>query len=89
MSVVEIATLSSKGQILIPNTVRKDIGISGVSKLVVISDGENIMLRPIEKPKKGIFKDLVQESRKYAKEAGLKKEDIKKAIDKVRRENRT
>jgi pantoate kinase len=35
------------------------------------------------------FSELIQESRKYAREFGLKKDDVKEVIKKVRRENRT
>jgi pantoate kinase len=35
------------------------------------------------------FSDLIQESRKYARKFGLKKDDVKEVLKKVRRENRS
>ena len=35
------------------------------------------------------FENLIKESRKFAKKEGIKKSDLKKAIQEVRRENRT
>jgi antitoxin PrlF len=89
MSAVEITSLSSKGQIVIPNAIRNDLNVSVGDKFVVISDGENILLRPVEKPKLERFNELVRQSRLYVRDNGLKKEDIKKIITKVRHENRT
>jgi pantoate kinase len=40
-------------------------------------------------PKIEKFRDLIQESRKYAREFGLKKNDVKEVIKKVRRESRS
>ena len=88
MSAVEITSLSSKGQVVIPNVIRKDLNISTGDKFAVVSDGENILFRPIEKPKIDRFRELIRESRKYAREIGLTKEDVTKTIKKVRRESR-
>jgi len=84
MSVVEITTLSSKGQIVIPNKIRDELGVKSGSKFVVISDGSNILLKHIEKPPVETFKKLITRSQSYARKHGLKKADVKNAIKKVR-----
>ena len=89
MNTVEITSLSSKGQIVIPRSIRTALNISTGDKFAVISDGENILLRPVEKPDIAAFRKLVAASRKYARETGLKKSDITAAITKARRENRS
>jgi antitoxin PrlF len=89
MNTVKITSLSSKGQIVIPQSIRTALNISAGAKFAVISDGENILLRPVEKPDIEAFRKLVAESRKFAREAGLKKSDITAAIKKARRENRS
>lgn len=86
MSAVEITSLSSKGQIVIPNTIRNDLGIAAGDKLVVISDGENILIRPIEKPKVEMFNDLIKKSQHLAKSSGIKKSDLDGIIKKIRDE---
>lgn len=88
MSAVEIASLSSKGQIVIPNSIRSDLKVGAGSKFAVISDGRNILLKPIERPKKEEFDSLLRRSRAFAKRSGMKKDDVGKAIAKVRRERR-
>ncbi len=84
MNTVDITSLSSKGQIVIPRAIRNALKITTGDKFAVISDGENILLRPVEKPDLESFRKLITASRKYAREAGLKKADINKAITKAR-----
>jgi pantoate kinase len=47
------------------------------------------MVATQKQPKLDSFNRLIRESRKFARESGLKKEDIKKAIKDVRHENRS
>jgi AbrB family looped-hinge helix DNA binding protein len=88
MSAVEITSLSSKGQVVIPNAIRNDLKVSVGDKFAVISDGRNILLKPIDRPQVAEFDALIERSRKYARRVGLKKSDITNAIKKVRRESR-
>jgi antitoxin PrlF len=87
MSVIETTSLSSKGQIVIPNAIRQDLKVGTGAKFAVFSDGHNILLKPIEQPKKAEFDSLIRQSRRYARRIGLKKSDLTKAIAEVRRES--
>lgn len=88
MNTTQITSVSSKGQIVIPNNIRTSLGISTGSKLIVMTDGINLLLRPIQTEKIAIFKRLIRHSERLAKKQGLKKSDVKKIIKKVRHENR-
>ena len=46
----DITSLSSKGQVVLPISIRKGMNIQAGAKLIVISDGENILLKPIVEP---------------------------------------
>jgi antitoxin PrlF len=85
----EVTRLSSKGQVVIPDQIRKKMGLTTGSKLIVITDGSNLLLKPIEEPKIDVFKKLIDESRKFAKKEKLKKSDIGKVIKETRRANRS
>lgn len=85
----EVTSLSSKGQVVIPDRIRKILGLSTGRKMMVITDGQNLLFKPLEEPKVEAFNKLIQESRNFARESGLKKEDNKKAIKEARRENRS
>jgi AbrB family looped-hinge helix DNA binding protein len=88
MREMEITTMSSKGQVVIPADIRQEMGLSNGVKLMVLTDGNNLLLKPVLTPKLEAFQSLVDRSRQWAKEAGLKRSDIPKAIKKVRRESR-
>jgi antitoxin PrlF len=86
---MEITSLSSKGQVVIPSDIRKKMGLSIGAKLMVFCDGEKLFLKPVEKPDMKVFQKMALETRKYAKRVGLKKSDIGKALKKVRSANRS
>ncbi len=85
----EVTSLSSKGQVVIPDRIRKVLNLTAGAKLIVITDGTNLLLKPLEEPKLDVFKQLVQQSRRAAKKMGLKKSDVAKAIKEVRRAGRS
>jgi antitoxin PrlF len=85
----EVTSLSSKGQVVIPDRIRKEMGLTTGSKLMVITDGTNLLLKPVEEPKMEVFKKLIEESRKFAKKEKLEKADVEKAIKDVRSANRS
>lgn len=85
----EVTSLSSKGQVVIPDRIRKELGLVTGTKLIVISDGSNLLLKPLEEPKMDVFKKLMEESKKFGKQEKLKKSDLKKTMQDVRRESRT
>jgi len=84
---LQITSMTTKGQVVIPNEIRKELSVASGSKFVVLSDGSNILLKPIQKPKMAQFKELQKKSQAIARSAGYKKLDIPKLIKKVRREN--
>ena len=83
--ITEVTSVSSKGQVVLPKTVRDALSLDIGSKLVVLTDGENILLKPIIAPSMDEFESLMQESQKWAKEVGMTKEDIDDAISAVRK----
>ncbi len=89
MNQVEVTSLSSKGQVVIPSGIRKELGVSTGSKFVVLTDGNNLLLKPVQTPKLETFKKLIKESTALAKKMGFKKSNVAKTIKKARNENRS
>lgn len=85
---ITITSVSSKGQIVVPLDIRKEMNLEEGTKLMIVTDGSNLLLKPIQEPKMETFRNLVKMSRGVARKYGLKKSDVAKAIKKVRRENR-
>ena len=77
--------LSSKGQVVIPEEVRNSLGLKTGDQFIVIGKGDAVILKTISEPSFNQFEDLLLEAQKQAKKAGLKKNDIKNAIEKVRK----
>ena len=77
--------LSSKGQVVIPEEVRNSLGLKTGDQFIVIGKGDAVILKTISEPSFDQFEELLLEAKKQAKRAGLKRNHIKKAIDKVRK----
>lgn len=85
MKTAATTTLSSKGQVVIPEDVRTQLGLKAGTQFVVIGDRDVVIFKVIEPPALEQFEPLVKQVRAAAKRAGLKKRDLGKAIAKVRR----
>ena len=84
MSTVATTKLSSKGQVVIPEIIREQLHLKTGDQFVVLGDKDVVILKSITPPAMDEFGGLIAEARKSAKIAGLKKKDIKTAIQKIR-----
>ena len=87
MSTFEVTNVSTRGQVVIPSYIRERLNLKTGAKLIVIQDGENILLKPLKMPKMAQFQALIKMGEEIRKELGLKQDDIKKAIKNVRKKN--
>ncbi len=76
--------LSSKGQVVIPEDIRINLGLHSGDQFVVIGNKDTIVFKLLIPPSMADFDRLILEARKQARKAGLKKSDIKKIIASVR-----
>ncbi len=76
--------MSSKGQVVIPEDIRKRLNLKAGSQFVVMGEDGVVILKAIEAPSMKDFDALISEARKQARQAGLKRSDIGKAIAKSR-----
>ncbi|HQG30787.1 MAG TPA: AbrB/MazE/SpoVT family DNA-binding domain-containing protein [Deltaproteobacteria bacterium] len=76
--------MSSKGQVVIPEDIRKRLNLKAGSQFVVMGEDGVVILKTIEAPSMKDFDSLISEARKQARLAGLKQSDIGNAIAKVR-----
>ncbi|NQT56267.1 MAG: AbrB/MazE/SpoVT family DNA-binding domain-containing protein [Desulfobacteraceae bacterium] len=83
---VPLATtkMSSKGQVVIPEDIRKRLGFKAGSQFVVVGENDVVILKAISPPSMGEFNALIAEARKQARQTGMKQSDIAAAIAKVR-----
>ena len=84
MDTLATTRMSSKGQVVIPEAIRKRLKLEEGVQFVVVGDADVIILKAIAPPDLGEFDVLIQQARKQAKAAGLKKKDIESAVAKAR-----
>ncbi len=84
MANVSTTKMSSKGQVVIPENIRKQLNLKAGAQFVVVGDKDVVILKNISPPSLDEFNDLIAVARKKGKQAGLKKSDIKDAILKAR-----
>jgi AbrB family looped-hinge helix DNA binding protein len=84
MSEIATTKLSSKGQVVIPEEIRRRLGLETGAQFVVIGDRDVVVLKAIHPPEMSQFDKLVGEARKAARRAGMKRSDIKTAVKEVR-----
>ncbi len=82
----ELATtkMSSKGQVVIPEGIRKRLGLEAGSQFIVVAGKDAVILKTICPPSMAEFDDLIRKARQQARKAGMKQSDIKKAVAEVR-----
>ena len=84
MDTLATTRMSSKGQIVIPETIRKRLNLQPGAQFVVVGEDDVVILKVITVPGIESFDRLIQEARQQAKKAGLKRRDIADAVLKAR-----
>jgi len=78
-------TLSSKGQVVIPEEIRARLGLKAGAQFVVVGDRDVVILKVLEPPALSEFAALTARARRAAKQMGLIPSDVAKAVTRVRR----
>ena len=77
--------LSSKGQVVIPEEIRKRLGLEAGAQFVVVGEGDVVVLKALKAPRMSDFKVLLDEAQKSAEAAGLTPSDVERAIREARK----
>jgi AbrB family looped-hinge helix DNA binding protein len=82
---IEVVTMSSRGQLVIPKRIRREMGLQERDKFIIVRDSENVILRKIKKgqPDRKLLSLLDEFARKF-EEARISPEDVKEEIRKAR-----
>jgi AbrB family looped-hinge helix DNA binding protein len=84
MAPVATTKLSSKGQVVIPEEVRNQLGLKTGDQFVVVGENGAVILKTITPPSIRDFDAIIEKARKQARATRMKRSDIAKAIAKVR-----
>lgn len=80
----KIITVTTKGQIAIPISIRKELSIENGDKLVAYTFGDTIMLKVLKVPTNEEFLKMMDNAQEWAKSVGYKEEDVDEIIKEVR-----
>jgi AbrB family looped-hinge helix DNA binding protein len=84
----EITTVSEKGQVVIPQSVRKEMGIKPRTKFIVFGRGDTVIMKRLELPDvKHEWEEIFRMMNR--KGLGLSEKEIEAEIEAVRKEKRT
>jgi len=85
MAETATTTLSSKGQVVIPEEIRQRLGLKAGAQFVVVADRDVVIFKVLEPPALGEFAALSAQARRAARQAGLRAADVRAAVTRVRR----
>ena len=85
MKPIATTKMSSKGQVVIPEGIRQQLGLDSGTQFVVVGRRDVIILKTISAPSMKDFDGLIKQARKQAKAAGLKPSDIADSVTEVRK----
>ncbi|MDO8741084.1 MAG: AbrB/MazE/SpoVT family DNA-binding domain-containing protein [Candidatus Woesearchaeota archaeon] len=85
MENIEITSVSSRGQVVIPQSLRDKLKIHEGEKFIVIGEDNTIVLKKLEMPSFNGIDKLLKKTREFAKKKGVKETDVEEAIREVRK----
>ena len=90
MAEPEITTISAKGQVVIPQTLREKLRLKPKTRLLVYGEGDTIIMRRLYLPDMREewvrIRQIIEERNK--KYGSLTEEDVKKEVEASRREKK-
>ena len=87
-TLVDYTVVSTRGQVVLPKSIREKLSLDPGTHLVVMSDGDNILMKPIKEPPLSEFEVLMDSANKWAGNVGMKMSDIDEAVKEVRNKKR-
>lgn len=84
MEDLEVTSVSSRGQVVIPQKIRDRLKIIEGEKFVVLGEDDTIVLKKLEVPSFKGFEKLLRKTREFVKAKGIKESDVEEAVKKAR-----
>ena len=85
---MDVTSISSRGQVVIPQKLRDRLGLHSGEKFIVLGENDTVILKRIATPsKEHLIKELeviAKEGKKRLQSKGIKEADIPKIVEKSR-----
>ena len=78
--------LSSKGQVVIPDEIRRELGLKIGAQFLIYAEKDAIVFKVVQQPPKEDFEKVLAKAHLAAKKAGFKKTMITEEIKKYRKQ---
>ena len=85
MRAVSTTKMSSKGQVVIPEEIRRRLELDTGTQFIVLGEEDVVILKMVRPPSMGDFDRLVRKAKKQARAAGLTRSGVSAAISRVRK----
>jgi len=84
MSEIATTKMSSKGQVVIPEEIRRSLGLETGSRFVVLGDEDVVILKRIQPLSMADFDELLSKAQRKARLAAVEPSDVAAAIKAAR-----
>ena len=85
---IDVLTVSSKGQVVLPATIRRKLSIESGTRLAAYASDDFIMLKVLRMPTEEDFKAKLDEAQEWAASVGYSEDDVNDLIKSVRARKR-
>ncbi|MCJ2540426.1 MAG: AbrB/MazE/SpoVT family DNA-binding domain-containing protein, partial [Candidatus Thermoplasmatota archaeon] len=89
MSEVVLTKMSSKGQVVIPKALRELLDIKEGDMFAMFGENDTIIMKRVNLPSKRDLERILRSGAEHAKEKGITREDVQRAVEEVRKERKT
>ena len=80
--IIEIGTISSRGQIAIPSDIRREMKMEEGQKIIFFAEDDTLLIKKVTSQ---TFREITRTLKEAAKKAGLKESDVSNIIHKFRK----
>lgn len=80
--VIEIGTISSKGQVAIPSLIRDEMGLSEGSKVLFVFTDDTLLIKKVSTK---TFAEITKPLKEVAKKANFQEKDVVDLIHRMRK----
>lgn len=80
--IIEMGTVSSRGQICIPNDIREDMGLTEGTRVLFVLQDDSLIVKKVNTE---TFAQITKPLKQEAKKMGLKEEEVNDLIHRFRK----
>lgn len=80
--IIEMGTVSSRGQICIPNDIREGMGLKEGNKVLFVLQDDSLLIKKVSMQ---TFAEITKPLKEEARKAGMKESDVEGIVSRFRK----